>query len=627
MSTPNDHHRRALYARAAKIEKYRRDFAAFCSEQLLVRPDQGAIRRLVLWKHQQLIETIIEKQIKEKGWLRLVEFKCRQHGGSTHGVARVCHRTFLNENVSSLIIANDDSSTENLFNMSQLYYDGMDADIRPVRRYMTKQEIVLENPDPKTRPDFPGLRSRINIQSAKNVHAGVGTTRNYVHLSEFCRFGNVRDLMGSLLPAIPMQPGTFIVNESAPFGYGEGRDKFREWCESARSGKDIYTFVAIYWWMIAKYEFPVGKEHTINGRFRPTGEEQRLIKAVKHVSLKELGYETELTPEQLVYRRNQILQFGKGDDAIGEQLFMQQYPHDYESGWTTFENSVFPQFQLEVMRRETEKGPLRRCDIVGDEVIDMQMNAPLWIWEDPQPGEMYDIGVDSSTGTGRNASAFQIFKRSNNEQVAEYENNGIDPLEYAKVVYSVGLYYNAAHVAVEVEGIGYATNEALNQMGYPNLYRWRRREDYRGTMYSNLTGWKTQFDTKRLLVAVSVNYFVRKEVIIHSPRLFGQMRFFCQDTTDVGNEVFYASDGEDDLVMAYMITQVVGRDERNMDMPMEKGVTMDRVPSLHERNVQFQKRLEQQMGVYGDGRETDYNRTEAIDPFDRLAKAFKNEGF
>lgn len=628
------------------MELYRRNYQRFAQEQQYIRTKEATVVRLELFPTQKMVEEVIEAQQKEFGWIRVMEFKARQHGGSTHGVSRACHKVFLDETVSALILAQDDTTASNLFDMAQLFYESMDADIRPIRRYLNKQEIVLENPDPKTRPDFPGLRSRITIQSAKNIHAAVGTTRNWVHISEMCRYGNVKELMGSLVPAIPLRPGTAIINESAPFGYGEGRESFRASCDAARSGKSPYRFVGIYWWMCPEYFLPLTKHDLINGRFLTTATERLLIKDVQRTSRKELGREITLTPEQLKYRRIRIQELAPGDEDLGEILFKQQYPANYEEGWITFINLIFPTHLTERMRRQMERAPIRRCDIIGDEVIDTQHDAPLWIWEDPQPGEIYDIGVDSAAGTGGNYSALQVFKRSNNEQVAEYRNNKIGPLDYAKVVYSIGLYYNTGHTIIEVEGIGFAVNEALNQMGYPNIYRWRKRDHAGGGILSPLTGWKTQYDTKRLLVAVSQDVVAHDQVIIHSSRLYNEMRYFCQDFSDSGNEIFYASEGDDDLCMAFMIAQVGMRDEKFIDLPMERGAQLGRPDTLAERNKRMAEAMEKQMAFNDSSskeglppqlshadmqsyRERGISGTPlervADDPFDKLARAMRGE--
>ena len=73
----------ALYRRAAKVERYRRDFPRCFAEQFAIRPKLGPVARYPLWPHQMMIEDVISRQLKEFGWIRLAEFKCRQEGGST----------------------------------------------------------------------------------------------------------------------------------------------------------------------------------------------------------------------------------------------------------------------------------------------------------------------------------------------------------------------------------------------------------------------------------------------------------------------------------------------------------------------------------------------------------------
>lgn len=625
---PSNSQNVTLWRRATKIEELRRDFPLFFEQQLAIRPPVGPVIHAPLKYTQKLVDDVIEAQMKEKGWVRVVEFKSRQHGGSTHGVGRGCHRAFLNENVSALIVAQDDSTTANLFNMAQLFYESMDEDIRPVRRYLNKQAIVLENPDDKSRPKYPGLRSRLEIQSAKNVHAAVGTTRNWLHLSELARFGRIHDLKGSIIPAIHLVPGTAIIVESAPFGYGEGRDEFRAMCDAARSGKSPYHFVGVYWWMDTQCYLPLTKGQ----KLKRTTEEKRLVDYIAKIAKKELGREFHLTDEQLNYRRVRIQELGNGDDVIGEQLFQQQYAHDYESGWVSVELGVWPSYKLEKM---SQSGMIRNPPLMGDvlngEFVLMRGNqqGPVWIWELPQPGEIYDIGVDvASGGRGGDYSAFHIIKRSNKEQVAEYQ-EWISPIDYAKFLNVVGHYYNTAQIGVEMEGIGFATNEALIQLGYPYLYQWRQRQQM-FVKLSNYSGWKTQQDTKKLLITtgddliINAWQFDHQEFAgyagIHSTRLLTEMRKFIRDFTDMGHEVYYASEGNDDLQMAWLIGQQISRDEDQLSLPPDVGTRSADPRTLDERNERFQEALKRsQLGI----NDTPIHHESDDDPWSRLAKSMK----
>jgi len=431
----------------------------------------------------------------------------------------------------------------------------------------------------------------------------------------------VQELKTSLIPAIHLVPGTAVIAESAPFGYGEGRDEFRAWCDAAKSGRSPYKFVGIYWWMDTQCQLPLMKGQTI----KRTRDEQRMIRHIQRVSRDELGKEFTLTDEQLNYRRVRIEELGNGDDVVGEQLFSSQYPMDYESGWLTLSLSVFDSYKLEKAAQSGMiKNPIWRGDVLLDQMVRMDHgDPPLWIWEMPIPGEIYDMGVDTASGIkGGDFSAFQIIKRRTKEQVAEYRGT-INPLDYAKVVYRVATYYNTAMVGVETEGIGYAVNEWLVQSGYPYLYQWRHRQ-MMFTKLSNYSGWKTQQDTKKLLIAIGqdiVNTVGTDNQMfeIHSTRLLSEMRRFIRDFTDGGNEIYFASEGNDDCIMAWMITQVISRDEDALGGTPEISVGEHEPKTFEERAAIFAKHVEQSGLAFQDTPA----QSNSNDPFAMLAAAMR----
>src|SRR5262249_52669136 len=151
--------------------------------------------------------------------VRLVLLKGRQLGGSTYWQARMFHRASLFPNFNALLVACDPESTAKIFDMSRTMYDELTPWCKPMRRYDTKREIVFENPDSKTRGINPGLRSRIDFQSATKELAGTGTTRQGLHLSESAKYhpDAVKLLKSSLMPAIHRVPGTFLVEESTAY--------------------------------------------------------------------------------------------------------------------------------------------------------------------------------------------------------------------------------------------------------------------------------------------------------------------------------------------------------------------------------------------------------------------------
>jgi hypothetical protein len=506
--------------RAATIELYRRDFRLYCREQVTILPKSGPPQKLTLWEMQEPIEEVCARQWKERGFIRVVVFKARQRGGTTYSIARATWQAYLTPNISALIISNDDSSTKNAFTKAHLIYEEMDADIKPVRRYQSKDQIVLENsPTRKRKDDEPvGLRSRIEVQTAKNVSPGVGTTRQIAALSEMPRWGRTEEIRSSLLPTMQLDgPGTIVINEATPYGWGKGREEFRQWCDSARAGEDGYELVELFWWMDSSLRVPRGKNEKI---VRLTADERYWKKKCK------------LDDEQLLFRRRMVAQFGKGDLALGEELFLVEFPGDYESAWIASDKPAFNRRKVDALTANTVMEPIARKEFVikmhGSQPhaeIVHQGNGALWVWEEPEPGEMYDIGADCAPPSESNNPdfcAFQVIKRSNKEQVAEWRGHpGV--YDYGAMLLEIATLYNEGHLAIEVNGIGYAVNEWVVNNGYSNVYRWRLRQQA-APKYSSLTGWKTQDDTKKLMLSVMHNQIDHDELLIHSARLREEMR-------------------------------------------------------------------------------------------------------
>ena len=84
-------------------------------------------------------------------------------------------------------------------------------------------------------------------------------------------------------------------------------------------------------------------------------------------------------------------------------------------------------------------------------------NFHLNIYEDPIPGSLYVMGVDSSTGVGNDYCTVQVLKVVNKdlfEEVAVYKNNKIKPYEFANVISRLSSRYNEAYMVIENNDCG-----------------------------------------------------------------------------------------------------------------------------------------------------------------------------
>ena len=79
------------------------------------------------------------------------------------------------------------------------------------------------------------------------------------------------------------------------------------------------------------------------------------------------------------------------------------------------------------------------------------------IFEEPQPGAMYVMGVDSAAGSGKDYSVIQVLRvhaRGKYEQAAIYRDNNIAAGKFANVVTQVAHFYNDAMSIIENNEIG-----------------------------------------------------------------------------------------------------------------------------------------------------------------------------
>lgn len=86
------------------------------------------------------------------------------------------------------------------------------------------------------------------------------------------------------------------------------------------------------------------------------------------------------------------------------------------------------------------------------------------IWEEPIPGCMYVMGVDTATGSGLDFSAIQILKlvsRDKFEQVCTFHDDKTLPGKFSQIVKDLSEWYNDAQIIIENNGPGGKVAEEL----------------------------------------------------------------------------------------------------------------------------------------------------------------------
>lgn len=481
---------------------------------------------------------LVREQKKKIGKIRVIIFKCRQAGASTWSAGLVAQKYLLNDNVYAFTIAQDKTTVANIFKMHEIFYESMDADIRPAQLYHTKgNEMVVGDVT---------TQSRLLVGEAKNINVGTGMTIHVVHASEVCRYPYPEQITDSLIPALSDAPGTIRIFESTAFP-AKGGVWFKSMCEHAMAGESEYAFHLVEWWRMPEYQIPLSKGE----KLKLTEEEKILVKRHR------------LTLENIKWRRMKL-----GAELDGDlEAFRQSYPMTFEEGWQMKGSTAFSRERLMEMR-ELIQPPIATFSVFDNTLVP-DPEGELQVWIKPEPGKTYDIGADVGGGSDiGDASTVEVVERYSLTQVAEWR-GFIDPVDFAHTLATIGRYYNNAQIAPEVEKFGMGTLGRLQQI-YTNIFIWRKRDTI-VPEFTHQLGWSTSHTSKLMITAFARHSIWHRKVRIYSLALWQELMNYSHDVTPSGMHTYNAAPGEtDDLVMAWLIALQTSDDENILKWTEQK---------------------------------------------------------
>ncbi len=476
------------------------------------------------------------RAIKEKGKpIRIILLKARQEGVSTFCEAMIFDKTANHKNVNSLIVAHEPESTEAIFAMSKLFYDMLPWHKKPMRRYDNKKQMVFENPDEKSRDESPGLRSRMVISTADKVKVGRGLTLHCFHGSEVAFWKKAKELMLSVMQAVPDLPNTMVFLESTANGFGGDGEYFYNIVQDALAVKNEFELVFLPWHLMPEYSMPFVNDEE-KKKFAETldGYERDLMKTAK------------VTLEQLNWRRWAIQNKCGGD----LEKFKQEYPATIEEAFVASTKSVIPKQYIEAQRKFVRK-PIKKLD-------------DILVYEEPNPLRFYSLGADPSEGIGQDDSSFTVIDKMTGREVGFYIGQ-IQPDLFAHKIRKGAEYFNNALVVLEVNNHGLTTISELKHI-YSNLYQRTIFDKITNTKRKEL-GWKTTQTTKPLMVDDFIAGLREEEVGLSSAVTVSQMMTFVH-TTEAHRHGMGAETGQKDDALISAMLAWQGLKELPSEMPM-----------------------------------------------------------
>lgn len=486
------------------------DAELYAAEFLKIKDKRGDTVPLIYNPVQKRVFDEIKKLKASGKPVKLIILKARQQGISTQTEGLIFHDTVTRENRNSLIMAHDPDSTRNIFEMNKLFYDELDADIRPEKRYDNTTRLVFDNPDSKSREREPGLRSQITIATANKKAVGRGVTLHNFHGSEVAFWNDAADTMLAVNQAIPSHEDIIVVLESTANGVG---GYFFDTYWKAVKKENDYVPIFLPWFEFPEYSRPLDSDFILT-------DSERNIKKLHN-----------LTNEQVNWRRWAIANKCDGD----EMKFCQEYPSNDMEAFITSGSPKFDMANLKLyydnMRPPIFRGNLQsEADSISSPVLAKSENGPLRIYELPNPDHAYVIGGDVAKGTQySDFSSLTVLDKNTGDVVAVWYGK-IDPTEFAYMAARLGYFYKgnrrAAFLGVEVNKDGQTTNRVLyREIRYPNLYR-RRNLGVKNEKQEQRIGFHTNDRSRPIIINKLARWITEGEMALNDATTISECMTF-----------------------------------------------------------------------------------------------------
>jgi hypothetical protein len=497
--------------------EYKDNFELFANEQIKILPKdsrQGFLK-FQFNGAQRLVNTAIEKQLKETGRVRVIILKARQQGLSTYTAARVFWKSYFNSWSKSVILAHDSATSDALFSMSRNIIDNMSDEFRPTFKKSNAKEIAFDHND-----------SGYRLYTAGSPEAGRGTTPTIAHLSEVAFWQHDEKIISGLLQGVSQAEGTEVIFESTANGVG---NTFHRMWETAVRGESDYIPIFVPWFATPEYRREIPKSTV----FERTPEEEVLVTRFN------------LDNEQLYWRRLKIAEGGL-------DKFKQEYPATPEEAFIVSGSNVF---NIEKLSALVPQPILKQMEFSFEAMMmEEKPRGSIEIFKFPTFEDSFVIGADVSLGVGRDYST-AVVMNAKREVCAVYRNNTIDPSQFGDLLFYLGRYYNNALLAVESNSMGIATLNRLTQMGYVNMYYQTKMANVSREEGTRI-GWRTTSASKPAIIGFLKNAIEQEDIWIPSRIIIGELMNYVADDSGKTNAIVGHND---DTVIALAIALEVIR--------------------------------------------------------------------
>ena len=440
-----------------------------------------------------------------KAYHRHVILKSRQLGFTTFIDLFILDSILFQPNKDAIVIAHKVEDATSIFDKKIEYaLRNMADDVKGAffkinHRSARKVQVVIDY-GPET-----GSTSSITVGVS-----GRSGTYHYVHISEFAKLcvaypKRAEEVERGTFPTVPFDGFIFI--ESTAEGMA-GR---------------FYEMFQQNWLTREKITPQISQVNFLPHFYNWQYDDMEMKKIEDNIPVKDMdeceidwgSYQLEhkLTDKEITYYYMKWLQFGGKNSPDAMKSLMQEYPTTEEEAFLSTGQTYFPTAKVAQCLQTAEKGVKGELgyDEKGDGVLFNQVSVgSLEVFKKPEVGMKYVIGGDTAEGLAHgDAQVLYVINCKTEECDAIYKSQ-VPPDELAIEAYKLGKYYNWALMGVEVNKDGLWVNDALDKMGYINLYYRKSFDDITKKM-TKFFGWKTSSATRPFQLAALKAIFFRKD--------------------------------------------------------------------------------------------------------------------
>ena len=335
--------------------------------------------------------------------------KARQKGFSSLGIAYQVIDCLGKEGTRAVLISHEAKATQRLLDKARYFLQHINGP-KPVLGRHSRNEFY-----------FPKTESTLYIGTAGAKAFGRGDTINHLHISEYAWWeSDALKQVAGLFQAVPIN-GVIRIEST-----GKGRNNdFYYMCDNAEQLGYQTCFRS--WHEDDEYQLP--PKH----KWEPEGFEDYF---------QNMKTEYNLSETQLYWYWVKLLEFRQD-----LKMMQQEYPSCLEECFQATGGAVFSDLNR-------TKSNLWQWSIKHKYRMDHLKNHP-------NPKRTYVIGADPSGGTGNDNASCQILCLETLEQVLEFANNQIDPVDFGHLLKALGVEFNNAFIICEANHHGIATHSIL----------------------------------------------------------------------------------------------------------------------------------------------------------------------